>query len=257
MAKRTVQECLCLDVFALGRKGALAPGKRTRVLFSTGQGREMGRVFLQAEADWIDIPLLRTPDVKVTIHPAIDLVWSLTSFGGRRAQFLCPGCGAPRAKLYLPPAETRFLCRVCHDLAYQSQQAGPRGVGRMASKRLERLSRQAHLLAEEVRLLKEAELSKKRTRGKVIAGNEESEGPCSSAPLPRARGRPKTKRPYLRTRPFLSAERQSASERLCLRCRAWRVPTGPVPVVLASGRSALRSRCPVCGAVMVMIVRQA
>ena len=40
-------------------------------------------------------------------------------FGGRRAWFLCPGCGHKRRILYL--AGVRFRCRWCHRLVYHSQ----------------------------------------------------------------------------------------------------------------------------------------
>jgi hypothetical protein len=44
------------------------------------------------------------------------------NLGGSRVWFLCPGCSRRCSKLYLPPRESRFLCRLCHDLSYESAQ---------------------------------------------------------------------------------------------------------------------------------------
>jgi hypothetical protein len=41
-------------------------------------------------------------------------------FGGVRWWFRCPRCGRQSAKLYLPRHGSVFLCRVCHDLTYES-----------------------------------------------------------------------------------------------------------------------------------------
>jgi len=42
----------------------------------------------------------------------------------RRYYFKCPGlgdpCGRRVGKLYLPPGETRFACRICYNLTYRS-----------------------------------------------------------------------------------------------------------------------------------------
>jgi hypothetical protein len=37
--------------------------------------------------------------------------------------YLCPKCGKPSVKLYLPPgcARTDWACKRCHNLAYRSQ----------------------------------------------------------------------------------------------------------------------------------------
>lgn len=45
------------------------------------------------------------------------------NFGGVRWWFSCPRCGRRCAKLYLPRASA-FLCRMCHDLTYESCQEG-------------------------------------------------------------------------------------------------------------------------------------
>jgi hypothetical protein len=45
------------------------------------------------------------------------------NLGGLRYWFRCPWCGRRAFKLYDPPRFRRFLCRVCHNLSYESAQA--------------------------------------------------------------------------------------------------------------------------------------
>ncbi len=53
-------------------------------------------------------------------------------FGGHRSWFLCPNCASRAARLYLPPFETKFLCRRCHDLTYRSVQTHDARVDALA-----------------------------------------------------------------------------------------------------------------------------
>ena len=55
-----------------------------------------------------------------------------TPLGTRRWWFVCPHCGKRRRALYCPLGRLYFACRVCHDLAYASQQ-GVASVGRFAA----------------------------------------------------------------------------------------------------------------------------
>ncbi len=46
------------------------------------------------------------------------------NFGGSRIWLKCPGCGQRVRKIYSPPSmKTKFRCRICHDLIYQSQES--------------------------------------------------------------------------------------------------------------------------------------
>ncbi len=49
--------------------------------------------------------------------------WDVTTprYGGRRYWWLCPSCGRRCAAIYGGP---RFLCRVCHNLTYETAQSG-------------------------------------------------------------------------------------------------------------------------------------
>jgi hypothetical protein len=95
---RTVEECHCLDVYRLRRKGALDPGKRARINFG-----QMATLHFVAADDHLEILFLETPYVKTTERSYLELERTLTSFGAERVQFLCPRCFKPKAKLYLPP----------------------------------------------------------------------------------------------------------------------------------------------------------
>jgi hypothetical protein len=55
----------------------------------------------------------------------VGLATTLPRGGGLRWWFFCP-CGMRTAKLYLPPNDWVFRCRVCHDLVYESQAESPR-----------------------------------------------------------------------------------------------------------------------------------
>jgi len=52
----------------------------------------------------------------------VNLEQTPAHFGGSRVWFLCPGCGRRSGRLYLPPRAASFLCRLCHDLTYESAQ---------------------------------------------------------------------------------------------------------------------------------------
>ena len=60
----------------------------------------------------------------VDVSLPIDLSTSGQYFGGLRFWMLCPieGCRNRVGKLHLPPGESYFGCRDCHDLTYQSCQ---------------------------------------------------------------------------------------------------------------------------------------
>ncbi len=72
----------------------------------------------------------------VTIHESIRLHWVHGAFGGGRAYFRCPGCSRCAAILLL--RHSRFRCRRCHDLRYQSQSEDGFGRSWLAQHKLER-----------------------------------------------------------------------------------------------------------------------
>jgi hypothetical protein len=55
-------------------------------------------------------------------HQYIKLNCTYPHLGGQRWWFNCPSCDRRCSKLYLPPRDRIFLCRICHDLTYRSCQ---------------------------------------------------------------------------------------------------------------------------------------
>src|SRR5947207_2306502 len=53
----------------------------------------------------------------------VELAATPANLGGLRWWFRCPGCSRRSGRLYLPPRRYLFLCRLCHDLSYESAQA--------------------------------------------------------------------------------------------------------------------------------------
>ena len=256
MGRRTVEECLVLDVVRLARKGFLSPGRNTHLRWRRGDA-VIAKVHLAAQADSLELPLLHTEYVKSFAHPSVGLQYTVTAFGAERVWLSCPRCRKPRRKLYLPPGETLFLCRICHDLTYESRKTrGDTYAEEALERRLERLHQQAWHLAREVEARRRRE-EDAHVRFGPLADDEEDAGGDPQPTPKRSRGRPRrARRPYLRTRPFLEGKRTSPSERLCMRCRTFREMKGPQPVTLRNGRPALAGSCPVCGARMVAIVKK-
>ncbi len=59
---------------------------------------------------------------KVPIEQTVRLTSTTPHLGGIRWWFQCPKCGRRVMNLHLPGGCLRFACRVCHDLAYESEQ---------------------------------------------------------------------------------------------------------------------------------------
>ena len=58
-----------------------------------------------------------------TVKDRISLTTTRPYFGGFRYWLACPECSRRVRKLYLPPNETHFACRHCHNLSYESRQS--------------------------------------------------------------------------------------------------------------------------------------
>ena len=52
------------------------------------------------------------------VEATIALTTTVLHSGGLRWWFVCPRCDRRAAKLYLPPGEQQFGCRMCYDLVY-------------------------------------------------------------------------------------------------------------------------------------------
>ena len=146
--RRVVEDCLTLDVDLLLRRRSISPG---HLSIGTVEWTGGTRGTFTVEFECMNARVFR---VRYQIGmggcancggsggPVFDYEIPLTStetrpFGGRQHWFLCPAqvrrglpredgspniCGRRVGKLYLPPGESQFACRRCHDLTYRSCQ---------------------------------------------------------------------------------------------------------------------------------------
>lgn len=109
---------LRLDVRALQRAGALQPGWRGSWQWTWRGGRKSD-ILIEASESFIRLRYTNTrhgqrKDYDYTVY----LSRSSCHYGGSRAWFVCPACGRRVAILY---GGSTYLCRHCHQLAYESQ----------------------------------------------------------------------------------------------------------------------------------------
>jgi hypothetical protein len=121
-----VEECRCLDVDYLNRKGGLVPGTSGSVEWVRDSQR-WGCINVTAESSRIVLSY----SVQVgsgqseNVTESIEVIRVPCRLGGTRPYFRCPGvvngatCGRRVLKLYA--AGRHFLCRHCYGLAYASQ----------------------------------------------------------------------------------------------------------------------------------------
>lgn len=133
-SKATVEACLTLDIRLLQRKGWLRAGVDDRLTWSQN-GREVAAIGWLTVGDGeavgsVELDYTRdgNTDHAEDIRYRVEVTYTPCNYGGRRPWFLCPGvingvvCGRRAALLYL--RGRYFLCRHCHDLAYDSQRDG-------------------------------------------------------------------------------------------------------------------------------------
>jgi len=135
-ARRTVEDCLVLDVNKLARNGMIGmtewPGSLNWRDTRTGeQTASVGYACtVTGDEGTIDLgyTVRRRGGEKQAVSMRIGLQSTRLHFGGSRWWFTCPlvvdgkTCMRRVGKLYLPPGEVYFGCRHCHDLTYTSCQ---------------------------------------------------------------------------------------------------------------------------------------
>jgi len=131
--RKTVESSLVLSVKCLREWGFLPPVNGTsgqlKWTCSRHEKREVSIGFAIYDhfihRCWVlNLYFYRLNPIHGTSELKTQLVFLQTTrpnFGGIRYWLTCPSCGSMFAKLYLPPSETEFACRSCHDLVYQSQ----------------------------------------------------------------------------------------------------------------------------------------
>ena len=203
--------------------------------------------------------------------------------GGYRVYFLCPRCGGRARKLHLPPGETRFGCRPCYNLAYQSQneyrniwprlltrhddrpRRGPRLGWRTMTAwlELERTGDVSQVDPSLARLYRHLELrktkmpwphpgrpSKRAIRAVQKRERLEARGLIDilGNPVPqviRRPGRPKAKQAYVWRKPRVKHQ-VGPGEAYCVKCKEARRLIYARESVLSNGRPALKGCCQAC-----------
>jgi hypothetical protein len=293
MAKTTVEECLALDVLEFARAGHLVDGAEGHLHFHRWKGdQSLGwfvfgdEVFGVFESSLYLSYYQTSPRTGETTHLsyAVDLDFTPTFRGKERPWFLCPRCKKRVGRLFLPPGETHFFCRTCHDLTYQSRRQRvpvwaraylglleleeeikdiPTDSRRWLRtlKRMERLEDALEgadlwdlfLPAAETPPLPHR--GRGRPRKAERAEEVRDKAVSSTAPPERGRGRPREKRPYHRRSPLPVSERTGDGQAYCVKCRDFRDLIDPHLVTLSNGRPALQGACATCGCRLARVVR--
>jgi hypothetical protein len=78
-------------------------------------------------------------DEKYRIEESFWLTTTKTNFNGQRFWILCPQCMRQCGKLYRPPRELYFRCRLCYNLTYDSCNGGRKCLHKFLVKEEERI----------------------------------------------------------------------------------------------------------------------
>ena len=129
-SRLTVQDCLPLDVEKFRQAGpALANASAARgTMFWSRDGAFVGTIRYEIISS-PDGASIRIPRQSIAVDGESRLVEECLMriatthpcLGGRRFWFVCR-CGRRVGKVYLPPEEQIFACRICHNLTYESAQ---------------------------------------------------------------------------------------------------------------------------------------
>ena len=113
--KRKAEDALPVDIRKWNRQGLIYPGSRITSSWSVG-GRVYNTIGAVALADRL---ILQYKYRGESIEQDIRFTWTRCNFGGKRIWFLCPCCSRRCAVVYT--YEKYFACRLCSNIAYQTQ----------------------------------------------------------------------------------------------------------------------------------------
>lgn len=119
--KTTCEEVRRIDIREMKKHGWLQPGCNRRMSWSCG-GESTGSIRYQVNVNAITLSYrsFAYGDEWEDIEEVVRFDRTPCNYGGERLWFLCPHCRRRVAVLY--GAGSRFLCRHCYNLPYQSQQ---------------------------------------------------------------------------------------------------------------------------------------
>lgn len=134
--RRTVEGCLCLDIFKLKEWDYLCGFRAGTIQWKNASGEVKDSIGIAVSVslqgygeDEVQLTYWTTDRAtggKKDLDYKIELVSTPCHFGGVRWWFICPlwknsvYCGRRVGKLYLPPNGIYFGCRHCYDLTYRS-----------------------------------------------------------------------------------------------------------------------------------------
>jgi hypothetical protein len=114
----TCEQCRSIDVRRWRREGRLRPDRLFSVEWTLG-GAPSAKLFVRTEAHSLTLIFQRAAGGKLA-QQRVPITWTACHLGGGRPWFGCPGCGRRAALLYSVGGS--FLCRLCRELIYESQQ---------------------------------------------------------------------------------------------------------------------------------------
>jgi len=125
--KKLVSDCKKLDMSYLSRKCDLDSKVVGSISWTNSLGKksEIGLYSIDQRVLVFSYTITKryTKEEKTFEYP-VHLDKTPCNYGGMRWWFLCPNCSHRCRILYLPPGRDYFLCRICHNLTYTSQQVG-------------------------------------------------------------------------------------------------------------------------------------
>jgi len=273
MAKHRAESARQFDVWRMVAAGCLQPGA-SGVWSWYRDGEQVASIGYCAHEDalWVSYTMTRCGD---TIPYSYWIPLLMTRMRrGSRVWFGCPHCGRRCQKLYLPSGAGRYLCRVCHDLSYETRQERTSlGIWafrkeRELERKLEAIPRDgAHhrrywKIIDEIERLQPRQLASLR---RFAAGTDRMFARWGAATpntmeaaatvVPKhPRGRPKERRMYTRRAPLVLATPVGERRVYCVKCRDRRPLSWPYRVTLSNGRPAICGRCKACSTKLVRLV---
>jgi len=122
MVRATVEESLSLDLDYMEQRDLLRPGYVVIMSWSQG-GQPVANIGVLVLVNQVRLQYRNSNRYTGQVLDTVDepVLLERGAPGGYRTYFLCPRCGRRVRQLHMPPGETRFRCRTCYNLAYQSQ----------------------------------------------------------------------------------------------------------------------------------------
>ena len=125
------EDHLSIDLAWMKREGMLIQGNSGNIRWTRG-GNLTGTIGYRVEATGLRL-IYRTREGGgewQDVNDVIPFAWTGTNFNGRRQWFVCPSCKRQCRVIY---GGSRYRCRKCHGLKYESQFED--AAGRAASQR--------------------------------------------------------------------------------------------------------------------------